>query len=47
MTVEGKSHLCIRDTRVVDGATVTDSDDAGGPFWSPDGRTIAFLRMTS
>ncbi len=43
MTVDGKSHLYIRELGSLTEQRLNGTDGAGGAFWSPDSRTIAFF----
>ncbi len=43
MAVDGKSHLYIRELGSLAEQRLNGTDDAGGAFWSPDSRTIAFF----
>lgn len=43
MAVDGKPHLYIRELGSLTEQRLNGTDDAGGAFWSPDNRTIAFF----
>src|SRR5262249_40041254 len=42
VTPDGRRQLWVRSMRTGEARPIADTDDAGWPFWSPDGRTIGF-----